>query len=66
VVVRPCQPAGSSSWAPPPVSWPGLPDDAAGTVDQVIGGSDGSSVGELMVRLVPVGVGAADLTGDSA
>jgi hypothetical protein len=43
-----------------------LPDDAAGTVDQVIGGSDGSSVGELMVRLVPVGVGAADLTGDSA
>jgi hypothetical protein len=45
LVVRPCQPPGSRNRTPPPVRWAGLPDEAAGTVDQgIAGGSDGTSV----------------------
>src|SRR5829696_943843 len=65
LLVRPCQPPGSSSRTPPPVSRPGSPEWAAGTVDQVIGGgSDGCSV-RGTIRIVPVGGGTVEMTSGS-
>lgn len=46
LVVRPWQPAGSRSRMPPPVSWPGLLDEAAGTVNQVSGAQTACRSGE--------------------
>src|SRR5215211_8686621 len=65
LVVRPCQPLGSRSRTPPPVSWAGLPDEPAGTVDQgICGGSGGCSV-RGTIWIVPVGVGDVEMTSGS-